>query len=606
MDGNLLWGTYFGGTELDRGHGVAYSNGSLYLAGETNSFGLGTPGAHQPNPTLLTPASSFLEGFITKFGMDTVAYFNQPFADTSICVGDSIHIPFQVSLSFEGNNSFILQLSNSAGSFANPTNLATLNTNTSDTFHTIIPAGTQNGDGYRLRMVSSHPAQISKDNMIDIRITAYPDTPIVTTNSPVCEGSNLNLNAHSTTPGVTYHWQGPNAFSSYAPNPFITSATSVNAGNYTVQATLHGCTVQQTASVTVNPVPATPSAGSNSPVCAGAELILTASSGTPGVSYQWYGPNGYTSTLQNPKIDPVQAKDSGDYQVIALLHGCPSDTGTTHVTVTTVSSAGIYVSPNDTLCVGGAARFVVMPQNVGINPQVQWYINGNAINGATGYVFSTTNLKDGDSVYCQIKVVGVCIEDLNIYTSGIKMTILPGTTVKPKVTITSLPQNPKPDEFVTFTAVGSHGGAIPQFQWQRDGVDVPGAVNGTYSTNDLAPWEQIRCIYTSNDICANPKSDTSNVIVANFPQSVGEMNTAGFQLFPNPNKGSFILQGTFTSHLVTIEVFNTVGQSVYQRNARPIKDQVKIDIGTSLPKGEYLLKIKEEDRISQMRFLVME
>ncbi len=51
---------------------------------------------------------------------------------------------------------------------------------------------------------------------------------------------------------------------------------------------------------------------------------------------------------------------------------------------------------------------------------------------------------------------------------------------------------------------------------------------------------------------------------------------------------------------------NTVGQSVYQRNARPIKDQVKIDIGTSLPKGEYLLKIKEEDRISQMRFLVME
>jgi gliding motility-associated-like protein/uncharacterized repeat protein (TIGR01451 family) len=54
------------------------------------------------------------------------------------------------------------------------------------------------------------------------------------------------------------------------------------------------------------------SATSNSPVCAGQSLSLGASTG---VSWQWTGPNGFTSNLQNPVINPVNEAASGTYYV---------------------------------------------------------------------------------------------------------------------------------------------------------------------------------------------------------------------------------------------------------------------------------------------------
>ena len=72
-------------------------------------------------------------------------------------------------------------------------------------------------------------------------INSIPATPVVSINSPVCEGTNLNLTA-SLIPGVSYSWTGPNNFSSSNQNPTITNAGSINAGTYTVTVTANGCT----------------------------------------------------------------------------------------------------------------------------------------------------------------------------------------------------------------------------------------------------------------------------------------------------------------------------------------------------------------------------
>ena len=53
-------------------------------------------------------------------------------------------------------------------------------------------------------------------------------------------------------------------------------------------------------------------ASSNSPVCLGKTLTLTASGGT---KYQWSGPNGFSSTLQNPVIEKTTLASSGVYYV---------------------------------------------------------------------------------------------------------------------------------------------------------------------------------------------------------------------------------------------------------------------------------------------------
>jgi gliding motility-associated-like protein len=183
-----------------------------------------------------------------------------------------------------------------------------------------------------------------------VTITASPAAPSAGSNSPVCEGQTLNLTA-STIPGATYNWTGPNGFTSTTQNPSLPNVQLVNAGTYSVTATVSGCTGPAgTVTVVVNPVPAAPTAGSNSPLCVGATLNLTAST-VPSATYNWTGPNGFTSTLQNPSIVNAQLVNAGTYSVTVTVSGCTSPAGTTAVTISAVPSAPTAGS-NSPVCVG--------------------------------------------------------------------------------------------------------------------------------------------------------------------------------------------------------------------------------------------------------------
>ena len=99
------------------------------------------------------------------------------------------------------------------------------------------------------------------------------------------------------------------------------------AGLYeNIRVSSNGCTSNAVGPFTLadpNP-PATPTTSGNAPFCEGGSLNMTAGSATPGVSYSWTGPNSYTSTLQNPVINPATANASGIYHVIAILNNCKS------------------------------------------------------------------------------------------------------------------------------------------------------------------------------------------------------------------------------------------------------------------------------------------
>ncbi|MBI3501119.1 MAG: PKD domain-containing protein [Bacteroidetes bacterium] len=182
-----------------------------------------------------------------------------------------------------------------------------------------------------------------------VTINQTPSAPTAGNNSPICSGSTLSLTA-STITGATYSWNGPNGFSSTLQNPTIASASTSDAGTYTVNATVSGCTsTDATTSVTINQTPSSPTAGSNSPVCSGKILSLTAST-ISGATYSWSGPLSYTSTSQNPTISSVTTAMSGTYSVTALVGGCGSSTATVSVTInqTPVISAGA----NSPVCTG--------------------------------------------------------------------------------------------------------------------------------------------------------------------------------------------------------------------------------------------------------------
>ncbi|WP_341350770.1 T9SS type A sorting domain-containing protein [Sabulibacter ruber] len=93
-----------------------------------------------------------------------------------------------------------------------------------------------------------------------------------------------------------------------------------------------GCTNKATKTIEVVAAPGTVTASSNSPVLVGGALTLTASNLT-GATYKWTGPNGFTSTAQNPSRTGVTSAMAGTYTVVATVNGCSSPAATVTVTV---------------------------------------------------------------------------------------------------------------------------------------------------------------------------------------------------------------------------------------------------------------------------------
>lgn len=167
---------------------------------------------------------------------------------------------------------------------------------------------------------------------------APPATPAPTVNGPICATQTLNLGTAAVS-GATYAWTGPNSFTSTSQNPSITNATTAATGTYSVTVTVANCTSQPgTVNATVKPKPDAPAAGSNSPVCAGSPLNLTASA-VASATYAWTGPSSYSNSTQNPTIASPATSAAGTYSVTATVNGCTSNAGTVSVTVYALPAA---------------------------------------------------------------------------------------------------------------------------------------------------------------------------------------------------------------------------------------------------------------------------
>jgi gliding motility-associated-like protein/uncharacterized repeat protein (TIGR01451 family) len=195
-------------------------------------------------------------------------------------------------------------------------------------------------------------------------------SPVATAsnNGPVCAGTSLSLIGGPI--GMTsYSWTGPNLYTSNSQNPIVSAnATTLMAGNYILTVTsASGCIgLPVTTSVIVNALPVA-SAGSNSPVCTGNSINLTAQA-VAGATYAWTGPAGYTSIVQNPVILSALVTNTGNYTLIVTANGCPSVPSVTAVVVNLCSSADLMVvnTVNDAIpLIGRNVTFTVVVTNNG-------------------------------------------------------------------------------------------------------------------------------------------------------------------------------------------------------------------------------------------------
>ncbi|RYE23335.1 MAG: T9SS type A sorting domain-containing protein [Sphingobacteriales bacterium] len=458
--------------------------------------------------------------------------------------------------------------------------------------------------GYHILTATSDGCSV-KDT-ITTTILPQPAMPLAGNSGPVCPYAATMLSANSTTPGVSYTWTGP-GFTSNLQNPIIGSILPANAGTYTVYAVgTNGCySPAGTTVLQLKPVVPSPVAGANTPMCTGSNLMLTAST-VAGATYQWTGPLNYSSPLQNPIISTITPAQAGIYEVTATLAGCTSLPSSINVTVNTVAFIGGYASPNDTICAGTLPTFVALPANGGPSPVYQWYKNLSPVPGANGLRYADPSVTDGDRYYCTMYSIGICPDPVNASTDTITMTVQQVTT-QPHVSIISVPAQPLPGNQTTFTAQPVNGGYQPQFKWLHNGIEVFVASSAIWTTNNLAPYDEIRAIVITSDPCANIPADTSDPIIVNFATAVSNVpGMPSMKIYPNPNNGDFTLIGEANTSVMSIEIFNVTGQLIYSSNTYPKNGSINqlIHLDGKFAAGMYLIKVNSEGEKKNIPFIL--
>ncbi len=109
--------------------------------------------------------------------------------------------------------------------------------------------------------------------------------------------------------------------------------------------------------VTVNPIP-TATASNNGPACLGGSVNLTGTTDI-GSTYNWTGPNGFSSTLQNPTVSPIVAAGAGVYTFTATHNGCASAPATTTVSINPPFYTGNATANPATICPNGTSNLSV-------------------------------------------------------------------------------------------------------------------------------------------------------------------------------------------------------------------------------------------------------
>jgi hypothetical protein len=210
----------------------------------------------------------------------------------------------------------------------------------------------------------------------------------------------------------------------------------------------------------------------------------------------------------------------------ASANGCDSIV-TLNLSVTSAVTPSVTESTghSHTICVGTKITFTSHPTNGGSSPSYQWYVTGNPTGTSATFVDST--LANGDSVWVVMVSNASCATVDTVRSTAIIYVVdsfvTPGVTISSTNTGDTLCDN----TMANLIAIGVNGGNNPDYQWQRNGVNV-GNTN-TYIANTILSGDVYTCILTSTAACLTQLKDTSSPItftVIPYPSvSVSVSNT---------------------------------------------------------------------------------
>ncbi|MFN4256735.1 MAG: hypothetical protein ACK4Q5_17175, partial [Saprospiraceae bacterium] len=231
------------------------------------------------------------------------------------------------------------------------------------------------GGTYVLKVTNTLNGCSKTDTTVVAANNVPPSVAIAAPGTLTCATTSTALNTTTDASTPSFAWSGPNGWASTEQNPSVSVA-----GQYSVIVTnpATGCTNSQSATVAANTTAPGATALGGTLTCTTTSLQIAGSSPATGVNYAWSGPNGWTSTAQNPTVDA-----SGQYNLVVTSpdNGCTS-AATASVNANTAQPAAAAAAPGNLNCNASQLQLNGTASSQGSNFTYAWTAsNGGQITG---------------------------------------------------------------------------------------------------------------------------------------------------------------------------------------------------------------------------------
>ncbi len=94
-------------------------------------------------------------------------------------------------------------------------------------------------------------------------------------------------------------------------------------------------------------------------------------------------------------------------------------------------------------------------------------------------------------------------------------------------------------------------------------------------------------------------------IPVGFVESIEDIDSGTFLLYPNPTSGVVTLKVSLEMQNVNLQVIDAVGRVVYAEVSRMAKDLITLDL-SFLPNGTYTINLKNNNGVTVHRLCVQD
>lgn len=361
---------------------------------------------------------------------------------------------------------------------------------------TLTFANVQDRDNGTYTLVATNSVGVASSRALTLAVQQPTPVPVITTHPvprTVNAGETVVFSVVATgAKGSLYNWTRNG---SLAARPVVDGDTLTLVNVQPRQAGIYACKIDgQTGSATSNgaelivvgpsplvaPVFATQPLGVS--VQVGQSVTLTAeATGNPTPSYQWKKDGVAISGAILPAfgLGPVRLTDAGTYTVVATNSAGSATSAPAIVRVNESSTFAptIDLQPrSQTVAPGQVVTFTAQASGSPI-PTFQWQKNGTNLPGATSTSFTIPAARFSDAGDYRV----VATNSVGSATSApAVLTVSESSNVAPSIVQQPRSQTVGIGQAAIFTVQAS-GNPAPTFQWQKNGANLPGATNTSFT-----------------------------------------------------------------------------------------------------------------------------